>query len=673
MSSITRRLRSLPAWSVAVLAAVAACAVYANAVRNGYALDDDYILRNNPLVHGLGSVGTLLGSPYWPGSDEMYRPVTLLSFAVEWALFGDAPGVFHAVNVLLHAVAAALVAGLVLRLGGGRAAALGAGLLFAVHPVHVEAVANLVGRAEVLATLGVLAACHVYLGAARLDPRRVALIAVLYLLALGAKESAVALPALLLVLDAVRARQAPAPAGGLLRRNVPVLVVLAAALAVYVAVRMAVLGWVETDPAPYMRGLSTADRLATAVRLWPEYMRLMFWPVDLSAEWGPDALRPATWGEPLVWIGLLLGMALGAVAWMSWKSDRWIAAGVLWFAIAVLPVSQIVFPVGFLLAERTLYLPSVALAFFIPPAVAALRKYPVQLSQSLATAGAIVLLLGLRTWTRTPTWESTNTVFTQMVRDHPNLWLVQWNAGELLVRGGRAEEAVEWYERAGQKVNFNHPGMNVDYARILLDQGRLNPAEALLRRTLQLEPRLGAARMHLASVLVQRGSYREALSVLHPDSMDAADDATRDRLAHRRALAYDGLGQVDSALAVRQASLRQAGAAATGPAWFHYARLLALRGRADEARAAVDSARARFAPEVRARVTVDPLPTLDEPLLRGWGRLPAPPASASASAPAQNGGSATTGGSAQTGTAGQTGGPAQGGAPADFGAARTGQ
>lgn len=625
MSSITRLVRSLPPWLVVAAAALAGCLVYANALRNGYALDDDYILRNNPLVHGLGNVGTLLWSPYWPGSDEMYRPVTLLTFAVEWALFGDAPAVFHATNVVLHAAASALVAWLVLRLGGGRAAALGAGLVFACHPVHVEAVANLVGRAEVLATLGVLGACHVYLGAGRMGAGRMAALAALYLLALWAKETAVTLPALLLVLDALRPREGQAPAGGLLRRNASILGVLAGVLVGYVALRLAVLGWVETDPAPYLRGLSTADRLATAVRLWPEYLRLMFWPVDLSAEWGPDALRPATWGEPLVWIGLLLGAALGAVAWMSWKSDRWIGAGVLWFVIAVLPVSQAVVPVGFLLAERTLYLPSVALAFLIPPAVAALRKYPAQLSQSLATAGAIVLLLGLRTWTRTPTWESTNTVFEQMVRDHPNLWIVHWQAGELLVRGGRAEEAVAWYERAGQKVNFYHPGINVAYASILLDLGHLDPAEALLRRTLSIKPRLPAVRMHLGSVLVQRGRFREALAVLSPDSVEGADAGMRARLAHRRALAYDGLGQADSALAVRQASLREAGSAASGPAWFHYARLLALRGRGDEAQAAVDSARARFAPEIRDRVTVDPVPSLEEPLLRGWGRLPAPP------------------------------------------------
>jgi tetratricopeptide (TPR) repeat protein len=621
MNSFSRLAgRVRPAWILA-LVALAACAVYANALANGYALDDDFILRNNPLVHGLDRVGALLASAWWPGTDELYRPVTLLSFAVEWELFGDAPRVFHATNALLHAVVSALVAGLVLRLGGGRAAALGAGLLFAVHPVHVEAVANLVGRAEVLAALGVLAACHLYLWERVRPGARVVGIAVLYLLALGAKESAVTLPALLLVLDALRTREARTGPAPLLRRNAALLGVLAAALAGYVLFRVQLLGGLGNDPAPYLRDISTADRLATALRLVPEYLRLMFWPVDLSAEWGPDALRPAGWGEPLVWVGLLIGVALAAVAWVSWKADRWIAAGLLWFAAAVLPVSQVFFAAGVLLAERTLYLPSVALVFLLPPAVAALRRHPAALNQSLAAAGALVLLMGLRTWTRTPSWHSTRTVFEQMVRDHPNVWLVQWQAGDLLVLGGRVEEALPWYARAVEKVHGNHPGMNVAYASVLLDLGRLDEAEPLLRRTLELAPGLGAARMHLGSVLVQRGRYREALAVLAPAPGDAADPATRDRLEHRRALAYDGLGQVDSALAVRQAALRAARGEASGPAWFHYARLLALRGRPDEARAALDSTRARFAPEYRPRITLQPIPPLDEPLLRGWGRL----------------------------------------------------
>ena len=628
MHSLTRiagRLR--PGW-IPALVALAACAVYANALRNGYALDDDFILRNNPLVHGLGRAGELLRSAWWPGTRELYRPLTLLTFAAEWQLFGDAPAVFHATNVLLHAAASALVAWLVLRLGGGGAAALGAGVLFAVHPVHVEAVANLVGRAEVLAAVGVLAACHLYLSGRVGAGARLAGIAVLYLLALGAKESAATLPALLLVVDALRTRGDRTGVAALLRRNGALLGVLLVILLGYVAVRVQLLGGLGSDPAPYMRDVSTADRLATALRLWPEYVRLLFWPVDLSAEWGPDVLRPAGWGEPLVWVGLLLGIALGAVAWMSWKADRWIAGGLLWFAVAIFPVSQIPYAAGVLLAERTLYLPSVALAFFIPPAVAALRRHPAALNQSLAAAGAIVLLMGLRTWTRTPSWQSTHTVFQQMVRDHPNLWMVQWHAADLLVQGGRAEEALPWYARESEKVGGNHPGMNVSHASVLLDLGRLDEAEPLLRRTLALAPGMGAARLYLGSLLVQRGRYREALAVVSPDSVKEADAGLRDRLDHRRALAYDGLGQVDSALAVRRAALRAARGQASGPAWYHYARLLALRGRMDEAQAALDSTRVRFAPEYRPRVTLDPIPSLDEPLLRGWGRLAEQPGTA---------------------------------------------
>jgi tetratricopeptide (TPR) repeat protein len=630
-SSPPARLR--PAWVLA-LTALAACAVYANALGNGYALDDVFILRDNPVVHGLGDLRALLLGAWWPGTDELYRPVALASFAVEWALLGEAPALFHATNVLLHAGAAVLAAALVLRLGGGRAAALGAGLLFAVHPVHVEAVANLVGRAEVLATLGVLGACHLYLARRIGAAGRAAGIAVLYLLALGAKESAVALPALLLVVDALRTREEGLGSVRLLRRNAVLLGVLTVCLAGYMVLRQQVLGGLGNDPAPYLRGLSTADRLATAVRLWPEYVRLMLFPRDLSAEWGPDALRPATWAEPMVWLGLLLGMGLAFAAWRSWKAGRWIAAAVLWFAFAVLPVSQILFPVGVLLAERTLYLPSVALVFLLPPLVAAVERRAEWVRPAALAGGVALALLAARTWTRTPSWESTNTVFSQMVEDHPDLWFVEWQAGELLVRAGRSGEALPWYRKALEKVNRNHPGMNVSYASILLDLGRVDEAEPLLRRTLAIQPRLAPARMHLASVLVQRGRYREALELLDSASLAAADTATRDRMEHRRALAYDGLGQADSALAVREAALRAARGGATGPAWFHYARLLALHGRMDEARAAADSARARLAPAYRARVTVQPVPRLDEPLLRGWGRLAEQSAPAAPTRPA---------------------------------------
>src|SRR5215218_1383309 len=150
---------------LALLAAVAllAALVYANALKNGVAFDDEYIVLRNPAVRGFGNLHELLLGAYWPQSAELWRPVTLVSFALDWALAGPSMAWMHGVNVLLHAATAVLVALLVWRLRGGEVAAACAGAVFAVHPVHVEAVANLVGRAEVLCALAVLLACHLHL------------------------------------------------------------------------------------------------------------------------------------------------------------------------------------------------------------------------------------------------------------------------------------------------------------------------------------------------------------------------------------------------------------------------------------------------------------------------------------------------------------------------------
>ncbi|MCH7683917.1 MAG: hypothetical protein IIB35_09445, partial [Gemmatimonadetes bacterium] len=146
----------------AFVAGVVACLVFANASRNGWAVDDIPVVRDNPAAHSIGAALDAAFSPYWPANPDgsswgLYRPAAVVSYAVDWTVSGGRPWWFHVVNVLLHGLVTALVvvvAGAWLLPVG----ALGAGLLFAIHPVHVEAVANVVGRAEILAALGLLTA-----------------------------------------------------------------------------------------------------------------------------------------------------------------------------------------------------------------------------------------------------------------------------------------------------------------------------------------------------------------------------------------------------------------------------------------------------------------------------------------------------------------------------------
>jgi len=136
-----------------------AVALYLPAVRYDFVQDDRVIVVGNPAVHSLSAGVHGFSRPYWPppNSGGLYRPLTILSYAVDWWAAGGRPWLFHLMNALWHGLATLLVV-LVLVRWLPETAALAAGLVFALHPVHVEAVAGIVGRAELLAAVGLLGA-----------------------------------------------------------------------------------------------------------------------------------------------------------------------------------------------------------------------------------------------------------------------------------------------------------------------------------------------------------------------------------------------------------------------------------------------------------------------------------------------------------------------------------
>src|SRR5690349_18318437 len=144
-------------WKFPVLgSALLAVAIYAVTLGGTYVYDDVKIVHHDPRVLEPGRWYQLWTEPFFERSvDKLYRPLVSTSFAVENYLHGDRPWIFHLVNILLHAAMSGAVALLAMRLAGVGAARI-AGLLFAVHPVHVEAVAGLVGRAETACALAMV-------------------------------------------------------------------------------------------------------------------------------------------------------------------------------------------------------------------------------------------------------------------------------------------------------------------------------------------------------------------------------------------------------------------------------------------------------------------------------------------------------------------------------------
>jgi hypothetical protein len=392
--------------------AVIACALvpYLPALWNGFAMDDLYIIVWNPLVHSAQGVWRAFGGPYWPPDlgGQMYRPLPLATFAVDWAISHGHPVWFHAMNLLWHAGVAVMVA-VFARRWADWSGALAAGLVFAVHPVHVEAVANVIGLAELMAAAG--ACLAVYAAVVRQD---VLLSGAALVLGLLSKENAVVVPALIGWAWIVGLPSRPTS-----RRMLAFAASWVVIAGGYLAVRSVVLQpYARLHAiAPVFLGESALAGRLTAIAALGDVLRLLLVPLTLRVDYSPaerTIVRSLLDGRFLiglaclaVWAGLLV---------MAWRRQRRLEAyGLGWIAIAFLPVSNLLFSSGVLLAERTLYLPSVGLALAAGAALARLS-----VPRFRIVLGLLVFAGGVRSAMRTAVWHDDFSVTQSILQDSPD-------------------------------------------------------------------------------------------------------------------------------------------------------------------------------------------------------------------------------------------------------------
>jgi protein O-mannosyl-transferase len=451
----------------AALLGLAAFLVYTLALSNGFAYDDVVIVKGDPRVTDF-QLWAILSKPYWaaPGF-ALYRPLVTFSFAVDWAISNGNPAWFHAVNGLWH-VLSCVALFLLLRAWFSAGSALLGALLFAVHPVHVEAVANVVGRAELMAAALFLTACalwaHEWPGRRGV---RAALVCLLYVLAMLCKESAATLPAILLLIDRVKAGQSGSraigqsgtdgPVGlsgwaGIMRERWVEYGVLAGILAAVILLRALLAGGAtprELDPVLEV-AWQPGDRIRTALQVWPHIMRLLLFPRVLLADYGPRVLLPADGWSGLVVPGLLILLLLVVGGLLLLGRDQPLAAlALLWLPITMLPVANLLFPIGVLLAERTLYVPSVAVSL----AVAGLLTHAHNMRAwkphwAYGVVGVFLILCAIRVQTRIPDWDSTDSVMMAQRRERPESFRAEWHAARMARRDAQPQLGLERYRNA---------------------------------------------------------------------------------------------------------------------------------------------------------------------------------------------------------------------------------
>ncbi len=456
MSSLSQPLRRVAAPAVAVLALVSS----AIGLRNGFAYDDVYVVQRNPMMRYLHQWWHVFRLPYWPRSagGDGYRPITILAFRIEGVLGHLNPMVYHATSIALYVIASLLV------LSVGRRflpvwAAFIAAALFAVHPVHVEAVANVVGQSELWVAIAVLAATSLYLRDRMVGPLKVSTalwILLLYAVACFAKEHGIVLPAILIAAELTVIPDSTSLLERARRMRPFYLAIVAVALG-FLAARGAVLadhslgGFAPFTPFASLN-TSTRDRVLTAIGVVPEWLRLLYWPARLSADYGPPQIDIAQ-GFSVVQIpGFVLLVAIGAAAVLLRRRLPAASFSIVVAGIALLPSSNLLLPAGIVVAERTLFLTSVGAMLLVGALAAAItdalresaprmRRWAIAGS---AACGAFVCLGAARSMTRTPVWRDNETLFRQTAIDAPDSYRVHfllgaWDIDQKRKREGEAE------------------------------------------------------------------------------------------------------------------------------------------------------------------------------------------------------------------------------------------
>lgn len=590
---------------MAAVIAVVAALPYLRTLGYPFVYDDGPIIAGNRALQtpaGLIRAWTL---PYWPtavsGPAGLYRPLVQFVYAVLYNAGGGRPALFHAWALAVHIAASVAVLFLLARALRPRFALLGA-LLFAAQPVHVEAVASIVGSADALATLLALTFVAILWrtdvrtdGDAPFGWDSALVLAVVYALALGAKESAAATPALgLATLWGWRAdddRSAPG-IRAILRRGWRVWLACAFALGAMTIARRAVLGTLA-PPASMIAdgivGVSAATRFWTMTAAWPTVGGLLFWPAHLMMHYGPSAIPAQTAPTARAVISLIVLLVCGIAA-CTRQAMRRPAAALVWILLGYLPASNILVPTGQLLAERTLYLPSLGavmlVAWLLDVGSERLERSGIRHTPAFATAVVAVLtIIGLvRTTTSAAVWRSEATLFRSGIAAdplafHPRIQLARWYG-----RHGQEALALAEMDSAFQLAPAKED-LAVEYATHLSTDHRTAAALLVLEQaTAANDTSMRLRLMYLTTLMSVRGPR----AVVDDETAGRTHDAGGPLRFVVLGNAYQALGLADSAVDAYATGVRQSPADASMR--LVLARALTSSGRLGEARAQQDTA-----------------------------------------------------------------------------------
>jgi len=528
-----------------LLIAIVGFAVYANTLNGDFVCDDNYFVKHNKNIQGWSGLRDIFNAEVSGGTDmnhAFYRPLQIFTYMADYSVWGLNSKGYHITNIVLHILTALAVYALIRILSGNLFISLAAGLLFSVHPAHVAVVSYIAGRADSLALLFMLL-CLIFYARQVERPTLIGYIFLVlcYVLALLAKENAMIFPALLLVFHYAL------PATGKKRRmiNASFISILAVAC-LYIIFRALILPL----PPPHLLSRTTAiGRLPGFFVALVSYLRILFFPIDLHMEYG---YKIFSYTDPRVISGILITIVLLACAFIKIKANRLISFSIIWFLIALLPVSNIYpIPIAYM-AEHWLYVPSIGFFLLLAIALNSLyRKGKVFKRAAAAILCVLICYYSFITVSYNRYWKDPVLFYKRMLRYNPNnlrflggLANVYFNRGNIRATlflyekclsidpnfaklfldkgaaiyttlgnvynvGGRTGKAIDFYKKAiGADPSYAKAYNNLGSA--YLDIGNNEDALAVLKKAVELEPNFAIAYSNLGRAYLKAGRKDDA-------------------------------------------------------------------------------------------------------------------------------------------------------------------
>lgn len=513
--------------------------VFANGLGGGFVYDDNLVLS-----HGLFSEPLkflhFLNQPYFEDLSQagLYRPLTQISFAFNF-LAGQRPLGFHLINIILHGLNSFLIFLLAMKLFSDKTLGWLAAILFLVLPIHAEGVSSIVGRAELLSFFFGIGTILLWMD------KRYLLSGLAILLALLSKETAIAIPAILLLLS-IR-----------LGRSYGWICYQGAAFLIYLLLRLFTLGadsfGVKAEfifnplvQAPFF------SRIFTAAKVLLLYLQKIFLPYNLSADYSYNQIPLISSATNVFgWLGILL---LAFLIWVVCRPKKYfLAVATMLFLLPYLIVSNLIIPIGTIMGDRLMYLPSLGMVLLLSWILAGLVRW--KKLAGLATCVILIVIFSLVTIRQNRVWADEESLMRHAYNESPNSVIVKANLGVLLLNKDRElarRLALEAYAQYPDQVkNLNllaalavidknlpegqrfleralalrpyHQGTLENLSRVYFTQNKFAEAERTLG---ELATRYGGAGnvIFYAVVKVQNRKYQETLEVLHGYFGNSADE-----------------------------------------------------------------------------------------------------------------------------------------------------